>query len=158
MLCFLWVLNRIELTKNWCRFSSACYSANFFLFLQFVLSALFTLLGPCKLRCFRRVSPVIVLNISSGLKWAEHTRVEPFFIWQIRLKPQIIARINEGESHYYILPNPSKKKQTKHNHVRLTAWAKSKIKTSFKKNTRFINWIQCYGFEMNKYFIYLMPV
>ena len=68
-----------------------------FLFLQFVLSALFTLLGPCKLRCFRRVSPVIVLNISSGLKWAEHTRAEPFFIWQIRLKPQIIARINEGE-------------------------------------------------------------
>ena len=81
-----------------------------FLFLQFVLSALFTLLGPCKLRCFSRVSPIIVLNISSGLKWAEHTRVEPFFIWQIRLKPQIIARINEGESHYYTSPNPSKLK------------------------------------------------
>ena len=79
----------------------------FFLPLQFFLLVLFALLGPCKLRCFRRVSPVIVLYISSGLKWAEHTRVEPFFIWQIRFKPHIITLINEGESHYCILPNPS---------------------------------------------------
>ena len=35
---------------------------------QFVLSALFTLLSPCKLRCLRSVSPVIILNIFSGLK------------------------------------------------------------------------------------------
>ena len=27
---FLWLLNRIELTKNWRRFSSACFSAKFF--------------------------------------------------------------------------------------------------------------------------------
>ena len=52
-------------------------SPQFFLLLQFVLSAVFTFLGPCKLRCFRRVSPFIVLYIFSGLKWAEHTRIEP---------------------------------------------------------------------------------
>ena len=83
-----------------------------FLSLQFVLSALFTLLGPCKLRCFRRVSPVIVLNISSGLKWAEHTRVEPFFIWQIRLKPQIIARENLIITHHQIQVNKNKQNIT----------------------------------------------
>ena len=104
---FLWLLNRTELTKNWGRFSPICWSAIFFYPCIFFLLVLFALLGPCKLRCFRRVSPVIVLYISSGLKWAECTRVEPFFIWQIRFKPHIIALINEGESHYYILPNPS---------------------------------------------------
>ena len=133
----------LNLQKNWGRFSSACWSTNFFLLLRFVLSAVFTFLDPCKLRCFRRVSPFIVLYIFSGLRWAEHTRVKPFFIWKIRLKPQIITRINEGESHYYMIPNPNESKQQ---NITMCVWAKSKIKkTYYKKNIRFINWIQVYG-------------
>ena len=74
---FLWQLNRIEPTKNWRHSSSACN-----LFCRRSLPAL----------VHANCDGTIVTYISSGLKWAEHTRVEPSFIWKIRLNPKIISK------------------------------------------------------------------
>ena len=75
------------------------------IFFSLIICSVSALYPPWSMQtAMRSVSPVIILNIFSGWKWAELTRSMPFFIWQIHLKPQIFTRKSEGESQY-ILPS-----------------------------------------------------